>query len=66
MSDQGRKAIRQRLTDLFTEANLNVGDADMDRMVSLVMENQAAGARVRKLFKRYDEPAFGLPSRRRP
>jgi hypothetical protein len=65
MTDQGQGAIRERLTDLFAEAGLALDDEAMDRMVALVAENRAAGARVRRLLGRYDEPAFGFPSRRR-
>lgn len=57
--------IRARLADLFAAADLAIGDDDLDRMVALVEENLAAGERVRRLVERYDEPAFGLPGRRR-
>lgn len=62
---QSQEAIRQCLTELFAEADLSVSDKDLNRMVAMVIENQAAGARVRRLVARYDEPAFGFPSRRR-
>ncbi len=65
MTDQGQGAIRERLADLFDEVGLTLDDQAMDRMVALVAENRAAGARVRRLVGRYDEPAFGLPARRR-
>ena len=65
MTDQGQGAIRERLADLFAEAGLTLDDEAMDRMVDLVAENREAGARVRAMFGRYDEPAFGLPARRR-
>jgi hypothetical protein len=66
MTEQRQDAIRKELADLFAAAGLAVSDAEMDRMVGLVAENRAAGDRVRKLVERYDEPAFGFPSRRRP
>ncbi len=65
MTDQGQGAIRERLADLFAEAGLTLDDEAMDRMVALVAENRAAGVRVRRMLGRYDEPAFGLPVRRR-
>lgn len=65
MTDQGQGAIRERLADLFAEAGLTLKDEAMDRMVALVAENQAAGARVRRLLGRYDEPAFAFSVRRR-
>jgi len=66
MTERRQDAIRKELADLFAAAGLAVNDAEMDRMVGLVAENRAAGDRVRKLLGRYDEPAFGFPSRRRP
>ena len=65
MTDQGQGAIRERLAELFAEAGLTLDDEAMDRMVALVAENRAAGARVRRLVGRYDEPAFALGPRRR-
>ncbi|MDH3242346.1 MAG: hypothetical protein OEO83_16960 [Alphaproteobacteria bacterium] len=65
MTEQSQDAIRKELACLFAEAQLTVSDAEMDRMVGLVAENRAAGERVRRLLGRYDEPAFGFPSRRR-
>jgi len=62
---QSQEAIRQCLSELFAEAKLKVSDKDLNRMVAMVIENQAAGERVRRLVARYDEPAFGFPSRRR-
>lgn len=62
---QSQEAIRQSLTELFAQADLRVSETDMNRMVAMVIENQAAGERVRRLIGRYDEPAFGFPSRRR-
>jgi hypothetical protein len=66
MTEQSQDAIRKELTALFARARLSVSDAELERMVDLVAENKAAGNRVRRLLTRYDEPAFGLPSRRRP
>ncbi len=66
MTGRSEATIRKELGDLFARAALTVSDADMDRMVALVLENSAAGERLRGLIARYDEPAFGLPSRRRP
>ena len=65
MTDQGPDEIKDRLAALFTEAGLSIDSPAMDRIVGLVMENQASAARVRRLVGRYQEPAFGLPARRR-
>jgi len=65
LDDIGSDLIRERLTALFREAHLSVSDDDLARMVAVVEENQVSAARVRDLNDRYDEPAFGLPDRRR-
>lgn len=63
--DEGREMIRERLRTLFRSAGLPTPDEDLERMVSVVEENLASAARVRSINARYDEPAFGLPDRRR-
>ncbi len=65
MTDQDQEKIRERLAALFLKAGLSIDAAAMDRVAALVAENEASGARVRKMVARYQEPAFGLPARRR-
>ena len=65
MSNHDEHAIRERLAGLFARASLDLGAGDLDKVMALVMENQASAERVRRLVGRYDEPGFGFPARRR-
>ena len=65
MDGDDAELIRRRLAALFEAARLPISESDLDRMVAVVGENQASARRVRELNARYDEPAFGLPDRRR-
>ncbi len=62
-NDQGD--TKRRLEVLLARAGLSPSAEDMAKITALVIENQRSAARVRAMISRYDEPACGLPARRR-
>ncbi len=64
-SDNDQGDTKRRLEDLLARAGLSPSAEDMARITALVIENQRSAARVRAMISRYDEPANGLPTRRR-
>ncbi len=64
-TNNDQDALNERLENLLARAGLTPSAEDMPKLTALVMENRRSGERVRALVSRYDEPAYGLPARRR-
>lgn len=58
--------IRREIVAVLGRAGLAASDDDIARLVRVVRENRAGAARLRDYLSGWDEPAFGLPARRRP
>ncbi|MFT5539274.1 MAG: hypothetical protein ACI82H_000791 [Alphaproteobacteria bacterium] len=64
-SDENALALlRSRVSALADAAGLALGADDLDRLVAVAQENHDSAERLAAYVARYDEPAFGLPTRR--
>jgi hypothetical protein len=55
---------RSQVAAIADAAGLTLGDDDLDRLAAVAQENSDSAARLAAYVARYDEPAFGLPTRR--
>ncbi len=65
MARDERDGVEDDLRRLLARARLAPSDAEFNNLMAMVRENRAAAATLRARLSRNDEPAFGLPPRRR-
>ncbi len=57
--------VEDDLRRLLARAGLGPSDGEINALAAMVRENRAGAAALRARLSRNDEPAFGLPPRRR-